>query len=228
MTQFAPTRMIEGKIPHSFARSMGEPQIIYIVDDDESQREAILGLLRSVDIKGRAYSSVADFLAAKLPDTPGCLVLDVRLPGIGGLDFQAQLAGHGIHLPVILITGHGDIPMSVRGMKAGAVDFLTKPFRDQDMLDAIATAVTRDRTRRAAESVVASLREKYDTLSPREREVMLLVTNGKMNKQIAHELGLSEITVKIHRGAAMRKMGARTLADLVKMAEALDLNSRRE
>jgi FixJ family two-component response regulator len=219
--------MIEGRTRHALARPMGELEIIHIVDDDESQREALLGLLRSVDIKGRAYSSVADFLATKLPDTPGCLVLDVRLPGVGGLDFQAQLAGHGIHLPVILMTGHGDIPMSVRGMKAGAVDFLTKPFRDQDMLDAVATAVARDRARRAAESAAASLQEKYQTLSPREREVMLLVTNGKMNKQIAHEVGLSEITVKIHRGMAMRKMGARTLADLVKLAEALKLGSSR-
>jgi FixJ family two-component response regulator len=227
MAYFAAASMIERKTPHALVRPMGALEIIHIVDDDESQREAILGLLRSVDIKGCAYSSVADFLAAELPDTPGCLVLDVRLPGIGGLDFQAQLAGHGIHLPVILMTGHGDIPMSVRGMKAGAVDFLTKPFRDQDMLDAIATAVSRDRSRRAAESAAVSLQERYQTLSPREREVMLLVTNGKMNKQIAHELGLSEITVKIHRGSGMRKMGARTLADLVKMAEALNLDSRR-
>jgi FixJ family two-component response regulator len=205
---------------------MGEPEFIHIVDDDESQREALLGLLRSVDIKGRAYPTVADFLAAKLPDAPGCLVLDVRLPGVGGLDFQAQLAGHGIHLPVILITGHGDIPMSVRGMKAGAVDFLTKPFRDQDMLDAISTAVVRDRTRRAAEVASSGLEARFKSLSPREREVMALVTGGKMNKQIAHELGLSLVTVKIHRGAAMHKMGARTLADLVKMAEALNLATR--
>jgi FixJ family two-component response regulator len=227
MTHLAAAYMIEGSTRHALARPMGELAIIHIVDDDESQREALLGLLRSVDIKGCAYSSVADFLATKLPDTPGCLVLDVRLPGIGGLDFQAQLAGHGIRLPVILMTGHGDIPMSVRGMKAGAVDFLTKPFRDQDMLDAVAAAVARDRVRRAADSVAVSLQERYQTLSMREREVMLLVTNGKMNKQIAHEVGLSEITVKIHRGTAMRKMGARTLADLVKMAEALKLGSSR-
>jgi FixJ family two-component response regulator len=228
MTHFAAGSMIVATTSHTLAEPMGAPEIIHIVDDDESQREALLGLLRSVDIKGCAYPSVADFLAAKLPDAPGCLILDVRLPGIGGLDFQAQLAGHGIHLPVILMTGHGDIPMSVRGMKAGAVDFLTKPFRDQDMLDAIAAAVGRDRTRLAAEAASESLQERYNTLSPREREVMLLVTNGKMNKQIAHELGLSEITVKIHRGAAMRKMGARTLASLVKMAEALNLGARQE
>jgi FixJ family two-component response regulator len=220
--------MIGGKTVPVLARPMGETEIIHIVDDDESQREALLALLRSVDIKGCAYPRVADFLAAKLPDEPGCLVLDVRLPGIGGLDFQAQLAGHGIHLPVILITGHGDIPMSVRGMKAGAVDFLTKPFRSQDMLDAIATAVGRDLTRRAAEAASVALQEKYNTLSPREREVMLLVTNGKMNKQIAHDLGLSEITVKIHRRAAMHKMGARTLASFVKMAQALNLGTSQE
>jgi FixJ family two-component response regulator len=207
---------------------MDEPEFIHIVDDDESQREALLGLLRSVDVKGRAYPTVADFLAAKLPDVPGCLVLDVRLPGIGGLDFQAQLADRGIHLPVILITGHGDIPMSVRGMKAGAVDFLTKPFRDQDMLDAISTAVARDRTRRAAKAASSGLEARFKSLSPREREVMELVTRGKMNKQIAHELGLSVVTIKIHRGAAMRKMRARTLTDLVKMAEALNLAARRE
>jgi FixJ family two-component response regulator len=226
MTHLAAARTIMEKAPRTLARQMEELDIIHIVDDDESQREAILGLLRSVNIKGFAYSSVADFLAAKLPDAPGCLVLDVRLPGIGGLDFQAQLAGRGIHLPVILITGHGDIPMSVRGMKAGAVDFLTKPFRDQDMLDAVATAVARDRARRATEEAVASIQEKFSALSPREREVMLLVTDGKMNKQIAHELGLSEITVKIHRGAAMHKMDARTLPDLVKMAEVLKLGDR--
>jgi FixJ family two-component response regulator len=228
MAQLAITSIIARYKSFASDESMGEPEFIHIVDDDESQREALLGLLRSVDIKGRAYPTVADFLAASLSDAPGCLVLDVRLPGIGGLDFQAQLAGHGIHLPVILITGHGDIPMSVRGMKAGAVDFLTKPFRDQDMLDAIATAVERDRARRAAEAASVDLEASFKTLSPREREVMLLVTDGKMNKQIAYELGLSEVTVKIHRGAAMRKMGARTLADLVKMAEALNLGARRE
>jgi FixJ family two-component response regulator len=226
MTQLASTFIIAYQRPLASNASMGEPEFVHIVDDDESQREALLGLLRSVDIKGRAYPTVADFLAAKLSDAPGCLVLDVRLPGIGGLDFQAQLASHGIRLPVILITGHGDIPMSVRGMKAGAVDFLTKPFRDQDMLDAILTAVARDRIRRAAEAASSELEARFKSLSPREREVMALVTSGKMNKQIAHELGLSQVTVKIHRGAAMHKMGARTLADLVKMAEALNLATR--
>ena len=226
MTQLASTFIIAYQRPLASNASMGEPEFIHIVDDDKSQREALLGLLRSVDINGRAYPTVADFLAAKLPDAPGCLVLDVRLPGIGGLDFQAQLASHGIRLPVILITGHGDIPMSVRGMKAGAVDFLTKPFRDQDILDAISTAVARDQIRRAAEAASSGLETRFKSLSPREREVMALVTSGKMNKQIAHELGLSQVTVKIHRGAAMHKMGARTLADLVKMAEALNLATR--
>ena len=206
---------------------MPEPEFIHIVDDDESQRESLLGLLRSVDIKAQAYATVAEFLAAKLPDAPGCLVLDVRLPGIGGLDFQARLADHGIRLPVILMTGHGDIPMSVRGMKAGAVDFLTKPFRDQDMLDAIATAVERDRVRRAVEVAASTVYQKFESLTPREREVVELVVSGKMNKQIAHELGLSIVTVKIHRGAAMRKMGARNLTELVKMAEALRLGAPR-
>ena len=151
----------------------------------------------------------------------GCLVLDVRLPGISGLDFQSQLAELGIHLPVILVTGHGDIQMSVRAMKAGAVDFLPKPFRDQELLDAVTAAIERDRRRRMADGGADLIRDRFLTLSPREQQVMMLVTAGKMNKQVAGELGLSEITVKIHRGAAMRKMGARTLADLVRMADAL-------
>lgn len=207
---------------------MPEPEFIHIVDDDESQRESLLAMLRSVGIKGRAYATAAEFLATKLPDAPGCLVLDVRLPGIGGLDFQAQLSVHGIRLPVILMTGHGDIPMSVRGMKAGAIDFLTKPFRDQDMLDAIAAAVKRDRARRAAEVAANDLKLKYSTLSTRERQVMDLVTAGKMNKQIAHELSLSIITIKIHRGSAMHKMGAKNLTEFVKMAEALRLGTQRD
>ena len=160
-----------------------------------------------------------------MPDRPGCIVLDVRLPGTSGLDFQNRLAGNGIALPVVLMTGHGDIPMSVRAMKAGAVDFLAKPFRDQDMLDAVATAIDRDRTRRAGERADAELRQRYATLSPREREVMVRVTAGRMNKQVAGEMALSEITVKIHRGSAMRKMGARTLPDLVRMTEALGLGA---
>jgi FixJ family two-component response regulator len=200
---------------------MSETALVHIIDDDESVREALDGLLRTVGLTPASHASVSEFLAAKKPDVPSCLVLDVRMPGTSGLDFQEKLSGFGIHLPVILMTGHGDVPMSVRGMKAGAVDFLAKPFRDQDMLDAIATAIGRDRTRRDAEAAISGLREKFTTLSPREREVMLLVTAGKKNKQVAGDLGLSEVTVKIHRGAAMRKMGAPTLADLVRMAETL-------
>jgi FixJ family two-component response regulator len=200
---------------------MVEAAIVHIVDDDESMREALHSLLRSVGLTARLHASVEMFLAAKRPDAPGCLVLDVRMPGIGGLDLQGRLNSLGIHLPVILMTGHGDVPMSVRGMKAGAVDFLIKPFRDQEMLDAIATAIDRDRLRRAVDKASADLRGKYAALSPRERQVMALVTAGKMNKQVAGDLGLSQVTVKIHRGSVMRKMGARTLADLVRMAEAL-------
>lgn len=202
---------------------MGEARVVYIIDDDESLRAALDSLLRSIGHNTRVYASVSEFLSAQRPDAPGCLILDVRMPGISGLDFQGQLAGLGIHLPVVLMTGHGDVPMSVRGMKAGAVDFLTKPFRDQDMLDAVATAIARDAARRKMDKEQALLRDKFATLSPREQQVMRLVTAGKMNKQVAGDLGLSEITVKIHRGAAMNKMGARTLADLVRMAEALGL-----
>jgi FixJ family two-component response regulator len=206
-------------------RGMSDSPVIHIIDDDESMRASIDSLLRSVALATRAHSSVDAFLKSARPDAPGCLILDVRLPGVSGLDFQAQLDHFGIHLPVILMSGYGDIPMSVQGMKAGAIDFLVKPFRQQAILDAVTTALARDRARRALVAKDASLREKYTSLSPREREVMQLVAAGKMNKQVAGDLGLSEITVKIHRGAAMRKMGARTLADLVRMAEALGLPS---
>lgn len=197
--------------------------IIYIVDDDASLRAALDSLFRSVGFETRVFGAAADFLAAPLGDAPGCLVLDIRLPGVSGLDFQQQLAEQGVRVPVVLMTGHGDIPMSVRGMKAGAVDFLTKPFREQDMLDAVTTAIARDRARRVGEGRIDALKAQYATLSPREQQVMALVAAGKMNKQVAGDLALSEITVKIHRGSAMRKMGARTLADLVRMAEALNL-----
>jgi FixJ family two-component response regulator len=196
---------------------------VHVIDDDESMRIALSNLLRSVGYQTLTYSSVAAFLAAKRPNSLSCLVLDVRLPGTSGLDFQAQLAGLDIHLPVILMTGYGDIPMSVRGMKAGAVDFLTKPFRDQDLLDAVSAALERDRLQRNVEAKRKDHLDKFNQLSPREREIMRLVTAGKMNKQVAGILNLSEITVKIHRGSVMRKMGARTLADLVKLAEALRL-----
>lgn len=198
-----------------------ETSVVHIVDDEESLRRAVDSLCRSVGLQTRTYATAQEFLDAGHDQLAGCLVLDVRLPGISGLDFQSQLAGLGIHLPVILVTGHGDIPMSVRAMKAGAVDFLPKPFRDQDLLDAVAAAIERDRQRRDADGDASLIRERFLTLSPREQQVMMLVTAGKMNKQVAGDLGLSEITVKIHRGAAMRKMGARTLADLVRMADGL-------
>lgn len=200
-----------------------ETAIVHIVDDDAPLAAALDSLFRSVGLETRTHGSARAFLDAKKPDTPGCLVLDIRLPGVSGLDFQAQLAELGIGLPVVLMSGHGDIPMSVRGMKAGAVDFLTKPFRDQDMLDAVGTAIERDRARREAAEGEADLRARYETLSPRERQVMALVITGKMNKQVAGDLELSEITVKIHRGSAMRKMKARTLPDLVRMGESLKI-----
>lgn len=209
----------------SWAEAMDEPAIIHVVDDDASLREALSGLFRSVGMTARTYGSAQAFLDAGLPDAAGCLVLDVRLPGLSGLDFQARMASLGLKLPVVLMSGHGDIPMSVRGMKAGAVDFLEKPFRDQDMLDAVAVALERDRQRRLQESDQRSLTERYATLSPRERQVMTLVTAGQLNKQVAYALSLSEITVKIHRGAAMRKMGAKSLPDLVRMAEGLGLSA---
>ena len=212
--------------PGTISFGMSDAAIVHIIDDDESVREALRSLLRSVGLSVRLYASVDAFLAARFPDAAGCLVLDVRLPGMSGLDFQAQLSGLGIDLPVVLMTGYGDIPMSVRGMKAGAIDFLTKPFRDQDILDAIAAAIERDRARRAATAATAQIRDRFATLSPREQQVMTFVTAGKMNKQIAGDLGLSEITVKIHRGSAMRKMGARTLTDLVRMAQTLGLHVR--
>lgn len=204
------------------------PAIVHIIDDDASLREALDSLFRSTGLATQLYKSVAAFLDAPTSNEPGCIVLDVRLPGMSGLDFQERLSDLGVRMPVILMTGHGDIPMSVRAMKAGAVDFLPKPFRDQEMLDAVTAAIEKDRARRAEGGKSEAIKAAYETLSPRERQVMALVTAGKMNKQVAGDLNLSEITVKIHRGSAMRKMGAKTLADLVRMAEALHLHAGAE
>ena len=196
--------------------------MVYIVDDDASLRGALDSLLRSVGLQVRSFASAAEFLQRPLQELPSCLLLDVRLQGISGLDFQAELARSGVTMPVILMTGHGDIPMSVRAMKAGAVDFLTKPFRDQDLLDAVAAAHDKDRRQLAERHANSSLHARYASLTPRETEVMWLAASGLLNKQIAGQLGTSEVTVKIHRGNAMKKMQARTFADLVRMAQALE------
>jgi FixJ family two-component response regulator len=201
----------------------GTQPIVYVVDDEASLRDALKSLLRSVGLRVEAFGSGADFLNAKLPDVAACLVLDVRLPGVSGLDFQSELAKAGIHIPIIFITGHGDIPMTVRAMKAGAVEFLTKPFRDQDLLDAVQIALERDRARRKQDDSVREVRARFEALTPREQEVIGFVTAGLMNKQIAAELGVSEITVKVHRGNVMKKMSARSLADLVRMADTLGI-----
>jgi FixJ family two-component response regulator len=198
--------------------------VVLVVDDDPSLRDALSSLLRSVGLRVEVFGSAPEMLEAPLPDVASCLVLDIRLPKRSGLDFQNELIKASIKIPIIFITAHGDVPMSVRAMKAGAIDFLTKPFRDQDLLDAVANALERDRKRREEEKGVAALKAKLETLTPREREVMTLVTAGLMNKQVAGEIGVSEITVKIHRGHVMRKMGARSLADLVRMAEALGVS----
>jgi FixJ family two-component response regulator len=202
--------------------SKKEP-LVFIVEDDASMRRALGNLFQSVGLEVEVFGSASEMLQTKLPDVASCLVLDVRLPGLSGLDFQTELARANIHIPIIFMTGHGDIPMSVRAMKGGAVDFLAKPFRDQDMLDAVMTAIERDRKRREGDKIVASLRSLLDTLTPREREILALVSSGLLNKQIAAELGLAEITVKIHRGHIMKKMAAKSLADLVRKAETLGI-----
>jgi FixJ family two-component response regulator len=197
--------------------------IVFVVDDDLSIREAIQSLVRLEGLRVETFATAQDFLRRKRPDLPGCVVLDVELPGLSGLDLQRELAAHGIKLPIIFITGYGDIPMSVRAMKAGATEFLTKPFRDQDLLDAIQQALERDRAARRHSKEIAELRKRFDALTSREREVMNLVVGGWLNKQIGFELKISEITVKIHRGRVMGKMGAESLAELVRMTERLEL-----
>ena len=210
------------------SKSSPEPEsaskpIVFVVEDDASVRRALTNLFQSVGLEVQLFGSASEMLENKLPDVASCLVLDVRLPGLSGLDFQAELAKAKIHIPIIFMSGHGDIPMTVRAMKGGAVDFLTKPFRDQDMLDAVVAAIERDRKRRESDEVVANLQAQLETLTPRQREILALVSSGLMNKQIAAELGLAEITVKIHRGHIMKKMTAKSLAELVRKAEMLGI-----
>lgn len=205
--------------------SQNEQQIVIIVDDDPLVRKSMDSLFRSVGLGTQAFGSAIEILDAELPDLNSCLVVDIRMPKLGGLEFQARLVERGDDVPIIFVTGHGDIPMSVKAMKAGAVDFLAKPFRDQDMLDAVASALARDKEQRAARADLATSRGLYERLTPRERQVMAGVVRGLMNKQIAGELGLSEITVKLHRSSLMKKMKLRTVADLVRAAEFLDRNA---
>jgi FixJ family two-component response regulator len=204
--------------------STGDEPVVYVIDDDPGIRQALGRLFRSVGLRAELFTSANELMRSDLPAVPSCLVLDVRLPGLSGFELHAELTKANIHIPIIFVTAHGDIPMSVRAMKAGAIDFLTKPFRDQDMLDAVAAAIAGDRVRLAAESSKLDVQNLFDSLTSRQREVMAFVTAGLLNKQIAAEMRLSEITVKIHRGHLMKKMRAKSLADLVKMAQALGIN----
>jgi RNA polymerase sigma factor (sigma-70 family) len=198
--------------------------IVFVVDDEADVRDGLRDLLASVGLRSAVFGSTAEFLQNKPPEEVSCLILDVRLPGRGGLDFQAELAAAEIRIPIIFITGHGDIPMTVKALKAGAVEFLTKPFRDQDILDAVRVALDRDRARRESDRKTRDLRLRFEALTPREQEIMTLVTAGLMNKQIAAELGLSEVTVKLHRHNLMKKLGARSLTELVRMADSLGIS----
>ncbi len=215
--------MIERRKSPGDERADAEP-VVLVVDDDKSMQEALERLLRSVGLKVRAFGSTSELMSSALPDVASCLVLDVRLPAVSGLDFQAGLAAAGVCIPIIFMTGHGDIPMTVQAMKAGAVDFLTKPFRPQEMIDAVSRAIAADRKRRADHDTVSGLRRLYETLTAREREVISLVSTGLRNKRIAADLGVSEITVKVHRLHVMRKMKARSLADLVRIADILGIH----
>jgi len=201
----------------------GPQSIVYVVDDDASVRRGLSNLVRSVGLRVEVFASASEFLAVKRPDAPACLILDVRLPGLSGLDFQTELTKARNQIPIIFITGHGDIPMTVKAMKAGAIEFLTKPFRDQDLLDAVRVALERARATHESEQSAAQLRARFEALTPREQEVMAWVTGGLLNKQVAAEIGGTEITVKVHRGKLTRKMGARSLAELVKMADMLGI-----
>jgi FixJ family two-component response regulator len=202
-----------------------EEAAVFVIDDDQSIREGLRSLLATVGLAVHTFGSTREFLEAKRPDVPSCLVLDVRLPGGSGLDLQSELTKSNVQFPIIFISGHGDIPMTVRAIKAGAIEFLTKPFRDQDLLDAVQAGIEQDRNRRSHEAGAAGLQERLNSLTPRERQVMALVVTGRMNKQIAADLDLSEITVKVHRGNVMHKMGAKSLAELVRMADRLGVSA---
>jgi FixJ family two-component response regulator len=207
------------------AAASEEQPIVFVVDDDAPTRQALARLFYSVQLRVEVFASAQEFLQSKRPDVPSCLVLDVRLPGLSGLDFQTELTNADICIPIVFITGHGDIPMSVRAMKAGAVDFLLKPFRDQDLLDAVASAIQRDQARRDDEKMTSDVRMRFSALTPREREIMALVASGLLSKQIAAQIDVSEITVKVHRSHLMKKMGARSVADLVRMATVLGMTA---
>jgi len=214
------------EIPADVKETVEAQRVVYVIDDDASMRDALKSLLGSVGLRVETFGSAPEFLEKKLPEAAICLVVDVRLPGLSGLDFQVELNRANIDVPIIFITGHGDIAMTVKAMKAGAVEFLTKPFRDQDLLDAVKSALEKDEAKRAGKKAIAVVRSLFESLTPREQEVIGWVTAGLMNKQVAAEMGVSEITVKVHRGNAMRKMGAKSLADLVRIADMLGIRRR--